>query len=129
MANTVQYLSEEWARAVEAELRTVLMGNITATATFYHDHTPSGRPQFLHLSYLSGVFQKLALGEGEGPAAMFCLNGDYAVYAEVLRGKLDAARAISTGRLKLKGNLMQIMRLTPFMHVVTDALCTVPTCF
>lgn len=126
---TIPYLSSEWARAVERALKGRTMGNITATATFHHNHTPSGKDQYLHLSFLHGAFQELSLGEGDGPAATFCLNGDYDVYADVLRGKLDAARAISTNKLKLKGNLMQIMRLTPFMHVITDALCAVPTAF
>ncbi len=126
---TVPYLSAEWARAVEQALRGRTMGNITATATFHHFHTPSGKDQFLHLSYSNGAFQKLSLGEGDGPEAAFRLIGDYDVYADVLCGKLDAARAISTNRLKLKGNLMQIMRLAPFMHVITDALVAVPTCF
>jgi putative sterol carrier protein len=126
---TIPYLSAEWARAVEQALRGRTMGNITATATFHHFHTPSGKDQYLHLSYLHGAFCELLLGEGDGPAAAFYLNGDYDVYADVLCGKLDAARAISTNRLKLKGNLMQIMRLAPFMHVITDALVAVPTGF
>ena len=126
---TIPYLSAEWARAVEQALKGRTMGNITATATFHHFHPPSGKDQYLHLSYLHGAFKELVLGEGDGPAAAFYLNGDYDVYADVLCGKLDAARAISTNRLKLKGNLMQIMRLTPFMHVITDALVAVPTGF
>lgn len=126
---TVQYLSHDWAHAVEQALKGHTMGNITAAATFQHHRTPTGKEQYLYLSYLCGAFERLALGEGEGPAATFCLNGDYAVYAQVLRGTLDAARAISTGKLSLRGNLMQIMRLTPFIHVITDALCAVPTCF
>lgn len=126
---TVQYLSSAWASAVEQALRKSPMGNLTAAATFYHHRTPSGNDQYLYLSYRSGAFERLVLGEGNGPEATFCLSGDYAVYAEVLRGSMDAARAISTGRLKLKGNLLQIMRLTPFVQVFTDALSAVPTSF
>ena len=76
----VQYLSPAWAHAVEQALAKSPMGNFTAAATFYHHRTPSGKDQYLYLSYRNGAFERLMLGEGNGPEATFCLSGDYSVF-------------------------------------------------
>ncbi len=123
----LQYLSSEWVAAVEKALKGGSVGKITASANFFHTHTPFQADRYLYLSYRDGAFERLATGNGAGPDATFRLNGDYAAYADVLSGKADALRAISTGKLSLRGNLMYIMRLAPFLDVITDALSVVPT--
>ena len=54
---------------------------------------------------------EIALGTGEPPAAEFQISGTYEVFAQISRAELGAQKALMTGKLRLKGNMIKALKL------------------
>lgn len=69
----------------------------------------------------------------EDPAAHkqpeFVISAPYAVWKQVITGQLDPIKALMTRQLKLKGNLMKIMRSVKAANELVRCSTMVPTEF
>jgi len=128
----LQYLSPEWTQELRARLQqeiTPAKGNATASIVFRHLNVPGGGERYLYFNITNGMLRALESGEGAGPQAEFVISGDYQAFAQVLKGQIDPARALKSGRLRLQGNMMRALRLLPLIEKIIFEASDIPTTF
>jgi putative sterol carrier protein len=115
MANSVKYLSKEWRDEAERLLKTELspekMNRITSSMSNIYRNCPDGKDRFFHIKFKDGSCAAISVGEGAPPEAEFVITGDYSVFASISRAELGAQKALMTGKLKLKGNMVKALKL------------------
>jgi putative sterol carrier protein len=61
------------------------------------------------------------------PEAEYTINAPYATWRKVIDAKLDPIQGMMTGQLKLKGNLMKIMRYPKAAQEIVACCAKIPT--
>ncbi len=61
------------------------------------------------------------------PETEFTLKAPFSTWRKVIEGKLDPIQGMMTGQLKLKGNLMKIMRYPKAAQEIVSCCAEVPT--
>jgi len=130
MAQTVKYLSPEWRDAAEKRLKSELspekLNNITSSMSNIYQNCPDGKTRYLFFKFEDGNFAELSIGEGEPPAAEFRISGDYQVFAQISRAELGSQKALMTGKLKLKGNMIKALKLASIADRLNKVLSKIP---
>jgi len=130
MDATIQYLTPAWRdeaeRRLKAELSPERMNHITSSMSNIYQNCPDGRDKFLFFRFEEGRFAELVLGEGEPPAAEFRITGNYDTFARISRAELGSQRALMTGKLKLKGNMVKALKLAAIADRLNKVLATIP---
>jgi len=90
----------------------------------YQDRT------YFFLSLLHGKSSDAALVASENERkAEFKIRAPYGIWRKVIEGKLDPIQGLMTGKLKLEGNLMKIMRYPRAAKEIIACCSKVPTDF
>ncbi|HSV95803.1 MAG TPA: SCP2 sterol-binding domain-containing protein [Spirochaetota bacterium] len=130
MAQAVKYLSTEWRDEAEKRLKSELspekMNNITSSMSNIYQNCPDGKTRYLFFKFEDGNFAELAIGDGEPPAAEFRISGDYEVFAKISRAELGSQKALMTGKLKLKGNMIKALKLASVADRLNKVLSKIP---
>ena len=130
---TYRYLSPEWVteaeRRLQADLSPEKMKHITSSMLTVYTDCPDGRDRALYYSITDGVVDEVSLLEGEWPQAEFTITADYETFAQISRAELKARRALMSGKMTLKGNLVKALRLAPVVDRLNEVLSTIPTEF
>jgi len=130
MEETIQYLTAAWRdeaeRRLKAELSPERMNHITSSMSNIYLNCPDGQDKFLFFRFEEGRFAELVLGEGEPPVAEFRITGSYDVFARISRAELGSQRALMTGKLKLKGNMVKALKLAAIADRLNKVLATIP---
>lgn len=125
----VKYLSEEWRTEVEKRLREQLlpekMNNITSSMNNRYSNCPGGGSKYFFVSFAEGNIDKVLVGEGEGPKAEFYISGDYEVFAKISRVELGSQKALMSGMLKLKGNMVKALKLASLSDRLNKIIATI----
>ena len=133
MSESFVYLSQEWGQEVFKRLLQELtpekMNNLTSSLTNRYSNCKGGPDQFFHVAFENGAVSAVQVGEGDGPAAEFVIQGDYAVFAQISQATLGAQRALMTGQLKLKGNMVKALKLASLVDRINKIIATIPTQF
>jgi len=131
MTDNVKYLSPEWRAAAEERLRSNLtpdkMKNITSSMSNIYRNCPDGKERYLFYKFEEGRLMELSLGDGEPPAAVFRITGDYETFARITRTELSSLKALMTGKLKLKDNMMKTLKLASVADRINKVLSEIPT--
>lgn len=61
------------------------------------------------------------VGDADAPQADVTLHADASTFEDLLRGKLDPAMAMLSGRVRLTGDTSAALRLAPAMHAIVRA--------
>jgi putative sterol carrier protein len=69
------------------------------------------------------------VGSAEARPAPFTVSGPFSVWRKVIEGKQDPIQALMMRKLKLKGNLMKVMRYPKAAKEMVDCVKRVPTEF
>jgi putative sterol carrier protein len=69
----------------------------------------------------------LTIAEGELPEAEFVIKGDYDTFAQISRAELKSRKALMSGKLELKGNLVKALSLAVVVDRLNEVLATIPT--
>lgn len=106
----VQFLSEEWARAVSDALNDhpgfkTAMGSSELTIQFNTTAAPQG--DISYYLQTSGGEAKMQLGEA--PDADVTINQNYETATAISKGELNVQTAFMTGKIKVSGNLAKLM--------------------
>lgn len=129
----VKYLSEEWRTEVDKRLRENLnpekMNNITSSLNSRYMKCPDGGRKYFLVSFANGSVDKVLVGDGDGPAAEFCITGDYETFAKISRAELGSQKALMGGALKLKGNMVKALKLASLSDRVNKIIATIETEF
>ena len=132
MAN-VQYLSEAWRSEVETRLKAELtpdkMHNLSSSMNNRYLNCPDGGSKFFYVGFADGAVDSVQVGEGDGPQAEFTITGDYDVFAKISRAELGSQKALMSGQLKLKGNMVKALKLASLCDRLNKVIATIPTDF
>ena len=130
MTATLRYLSPEWRDEAEKRLKSELpperMNFITSSMSNIYLNCPDGTEKFLFFEFTDGKFSQLILGDGEPPAAEFKITGKYDVFAKISRAELGSQKALMTGKLKLKGNMVKALKLAGIADRLNKVLSKIP---
>ena len=66
---------------------------------------------------------------GEPPEAEFHITGTYDVFARIARAELGAQKALMTGQLKLKGNMIKALKLAAIADRLNKVLAGIPAAY
>jgi len=131
--STLQYLTEEWRaeaeRRLKAELTPERMNKITSSMSNVYLDCPGGGSKYLLFRFADGALAELALGTGEPPEAEFHITGAYEVFAQISRAELGAQKALMTGKLKLKGNMIKALKLAAIADRLNKVLAGIPAVY
>ena len=87
-----------------------------------------GIPETVAIGYAAdhGTITEIWTGERKTD---FILQGPYGVWVRILTGKLDANKAMMMRKLKVKGNLLQLLKTADATIRWLEVLQTIPTEF
>lgn len=129
----LRYLTEEWRaeaeRRLKAELTPDRMNHITSSMSNVYLDCPGGGSKHLVFRFEDGALTGLALGSGEPPEAEFHITGAYDVFARISRAELGAQKALMTGQLKLKGNMIKALKLAAIADRLNKVLAEIPAVY
>jgi putative sterol carrier protein len=60
------------------------------------------------------------------PQAEFVISGDYGTFAKITRAQLDSRVALLSGKLRLNGNMIKALMLTPIVDRFNKILSEIP---
>ncbi|MFW5770910.1 MAG: SCP2 sterol-binding domain-containing protein [Spirochaetota bacterium] len=130
MASTMTYLSNEWRDEAEKRIRADLsperMNKITSSMSNIYKNCPDGKERYLFFNFNDGELVDLRVGEGEPPEAEYRITGDYDTFARISRAELSSQKALMTGKLKLKGNMVKALKLASVADRLNRVISTIP---
>ncbi len=65
----------------------------------------------------------------EKPDVAFVLNGPYSVWKSIINGEGDAMQLMMQGKIRVKGNMQQLLRYAKFQQIGLDALKGIESTF
>ena len=65
----------------------------------------------------------------EKPDVAFVISGPYSVWKDIISGKGNAMQLMMQGKMKVKGNMTQLLKYAKFQQLGMDALKKVETAF
>lgn len=130
MSEKLKYLSPQWRDEAENRLKTQLtpdrMNHVTSSMSNIYKDCPDGRDRYLFFRFENGEFKDVLVGEGKPPEAEFRITGKYETFARITRAELSAHKALMTGKLKLKGNMIKALKLASLADRLNKVLSTIP---
>ena len=131
MEKTVTYLSQEWCDEVEkrlsAEITSAKMKGLTTSVAYVYEGCPGEKDKYLYFKTENGTFARVLVGDGEPPQAEFRVTGPYNLFADLSQGKVSSQRALMSGKLKLKGNMVKALKLASLADRINKVLAKIPT--
>jgi putative sterol carrier protein len=83
---------------------------------------------YLYLQLYHGSSPGAAMADPDHlPETEFTINAPFSTWRKVIEGKLDPIQGMMTGQLKLKGNLMKIMRYPKAAQEIVACCAKIPT--
>ena len=129
MTDQIRYLTPPWRDEAERRLKSELsperMNFITSSMSNIYLNCPDGQDRYLYFRFEEGRFAELILGEGEPPQAEFRIAGNYETFARISRAELGSQKALMTGKLKLKGNMIKALKLASIADRLNKVLSTI----
>jgi putative sterol carrier protein len=133
MQEKVSYLSQEWRDEAEKRLKEEItpekMKNLTSSVAYVYLDSPGGKTKFLYFRTDNGTFAEVLVGDNEPPQADFRVTGPYELFANVTQGKISSQRALMSGKLKLKGNMVKALKLASLADRINKVLAAIPTLY
>jgi len=126
---SLEYLQEVQARTNRDEKYLELSKGETVSYTMVIEPEPEkGVNDRSVIGYATEDGKMTQVWEGEKPTQMV-IGAPYGVWVSILLGKTSVTRAFLTRKLKLKGNLAQILKMSKSTDRWLEILATVPTAF
>ncbi len=66
------------------------------------------------------------MGEGDPPQSDFRVTGPYDIFAGLTQGKIKSQRALMSGKLRLKGNMVKALKLASLADRINKVLGKIP---
>ncbi len=132
----VKFGSDEWLKALQNELNTTQAYEDAAKTwegDFYFVVDPEGvvtQPMYLYMDLWHGKCREsfvVADKNTKNPA--FVMSGKYSKWKLVVQAKLDPIQALMTGQLKLKGNMVMVMKNVKAAQEIVRACTRIETEF
>jgi len=125
------YLSPQWRDEVEKRLKQDLtpekMNYISSSMSNIYTNCPDNKDRYIFFEFEKGVFKAVTIGTGTPPDAEFKITGAYDVFAKISRSELGSHKALMTGKLKLKGNMIKALKLASVADRINKVISTIQT--
>lgn len=129
MTDSIVYLSKEWRdeaeKRLKAELTPEKMNNITSSMSNIYKNCPDGSEKYLFMKFEKGALAEFDVGNGEPPKAEFKITGTYEIFSQISKAELGAQKALMTGKLKLKGNMVKALKLASIADRINKVFATI----
>lgn len=133
MSGTFKYLSTEWCNEVEKQIKAAItpdkMNNLSSSMSNIYKNCLDGKERYFFVKFENGALSAISVGEGAAPEAEFVITGNYNVFASISRAELGAQKALMTGKLKLKGNMVKALKLASVVDRLNKVIATIPAEF
>ena len=132
MSDGLVYLSEQWREEAGKRLAQLSLEETegaSVSMTSVYKNCPDGSDRYTHTQFLDGRLQVFDSGNGEGPDSDLCVTADYSVFVQMAKGELSGQMAMMTGKLKVKGNMMRLMKYAPLSERVSKTISCIPTVY
>ncbi|MBI9104679.1 MAG: SCP2 sterol-binding domain-containing protein [Spirochaetales bacterium] len=134
MSAELLYLSDEWCAAVKEKLSTTLtaeeMKHTSTSMVNVYENCPDGKKHYFYTKMEGGLFTQVLVGtDGNWPKAEFDITANYEMFAKVSRGELRSQKALMSGKMKLKGNMIKALKLVTISDKMNKLISQVPTAF
>ena len=114
----VLFPSEEWVQELKNQLNTSQSYADAAKAwegDFYfvvdpEKGTPITEPIYMYMDLWHGECRSAGVVKKEDKNPAYIMSGPYTKWKKVVTAKLDPMQALVTGQLKLKGNMVMVMK-------------------
>lgn len=133
MEHMAPYLSQQWRdeaeKRLKAEISPEKMKHLTSSVAYVYVDCPDGRDKYLYFKTENGTFAQILVGEGEPPESEFRVTGPYDLFAGLTQGKIKSQRALMSGKLKLKGNMVKALKLASLADRINKVFSTLPAIY
>jgi len=132
----ITFGSEEWVKALDNELNTSQAYEDAAKTwegDFYFVVDPEGavtEPMYLYMDLWHGrCRESFVVADKSTKNPAFVMSGKYSKWKLVVQAKLDPIQALMTGQLKLKGNMVMVMKNVKAAQEIVRACTRIETEF
>lgn len=132
----LKFGSEEWVKALGNELNTSQAYEDAAKTwegDFYFVIDPEGvvtQPMYLYMDLWHGKCRAaFVVTDKNAKNPAFVMSGKYSKWKLVVQAKLDPIQALMTGQLKLKGNMVMVMKNVKAAQEIVRACTRIDTEF
>ncbi len=125
----MKFLTEEWSEEFIALAKDTFSpgktpSKVTVTLCECYNKVPQcgGDTVWFKYTFKDGVITDIIRGTGRAsaPDADYVSDGDYDVSVKNITGELSSAKALTSGKIKLKGNLMKGLKLLDTHNVLAE---------
>ncbi len=125
----MKFLTEEWSGEFIALAKDTFSpgktpSKVTVTLCECYNKVPQcgGGTVWFMYTFRDGVITDITRGTGRdsAPAADYVSDADYDVSVKNIIGELSSAKALTSGKIKLKGNLMKGLKLLDTHAVLAE---------
>ena len=125
----MKFLTEEWSNEFIALVKDVFSpgktpSKVTLTLCECYNKVPQcgGDTVWFMYRLKDGVVESLERGTGRAnaPAADYTSDADYDIVVKTMTGEMSTIKALTGGKIKLKGNLMKAMKLLDTHNIIDD---------
>jgi putative sterol carrier protein len=130
-----KFPSDEWIKELSRQLNDSQAyeksaSNWEGDFVFVIDPTPGNEPQYMYLDLYHGKSPAAGeIGKLEEKSAAYVISASAATWRKVIEGKLDPIQGMMTRQLKLKGDMMQVMRYPKAAKEIVSCCAFIPTDF
>ncbi|HPL64370.1 MAG TPA: SCP2 sterol-binding domain-containing protein [Syntrophales bacterium] len=132
-AFTQEWMNAFRQRIADSKEYREIAGNWEGSVSIIINPDPArGVPETVYLftDYWHGdVKDFLVCDKAKAESADFIMSGDYIRWKQIARKEIEATKALMQGKLKLKGNLVYVVRNVKTVNKVVDLLGEVDTLF
>lgn len=132
----VKFGSPEWVQALQNELNTSQAYAEAAKnweGDFYFVVEPEGaitEPIYLYMDLWHGKCREAFVAQDKSAKSpAFVMSGPYSKWEKVVSAQLDPIQALMTGQLKLKGNMVMVMKNVKAAQEIVRACTRIDTEF
>lgn len=110
---SVTFMSKEWEAAMQKALEEEFSTRGLVSTKFAQIMTdcPDGENMWTLFELSKGKYVRYEIGLGEPPEYELAAEGTFEVHKGCVQGTIDGSQCITTGMMKLKGNMMKAMSL------------------
>lgn len=129
----MKFLTEEWCSEFTALAKDTFSpektpSKLTITLCECYNKVPQygGDTVWIMYTFKNGVLLDVELGTGRSnaPTADYTSDADYDVFIRTMTGELNTVKALTSGKIKLKGNLMKGLKMLDTHNVLTGCKST-----
>lgn len=130
-----KFPSEEWIKELSSQLNSSeayqkSAANWEGDFVFIIDAAPGAEPHYMYLDLYHGKSPDAgSLKALSDKTAAYMISASAATWRKVIEGKLDPIQGMMTRQLKLKGDMMQVMRYPKAAKEIVSCCALIPTDF